>query len=191
MQLSNLRARDVYQNVPASSCQELAGICMENLVIIICIVVLVVGLSLLTLSLKLRARLRSIRQARSRSANPLPPPYSNIGFPPSASRTSSLSKTGSDSSNSPSFDPYRIIPPSLDSSLLLKDDYFSQIPHPDPTLAPSRSAPSPHLPSGVGLGFGPTVQTGPATPTGPLPLTPLPPVYVQDPRRGAEDPIVL
>ncbi|KAJ7490692.1 hypothetical protein FB451DRAFT_1513513 [Mycena latifolia] len=188
MQLLNFRTRDMFQNVaPASNCQELAGICIEDAVILICIVLFAGGLLMLTLGLNLRARLRSTRQARSDS----PPSYSSLGFPPSASRDS-LCKAGLDSPNSPPLDPYRVVLPSLDSSLLLKDEYFSHMPYPEPTLAPSRAAASPPLlPSGVGLGFSSNVQTGPTNPADPLAadgsLTPPSPVYVHDPRRAVEE----
>ncbi|KAJ7704974.1 hypothetical protein B0H17DRAFT_1193461 [Mycena rosella] len=190
MQLLHFRAREVYQNVPASTCRKLAGLCMEDAIIAICILVFIMGCLLLTVGLNIRARIRSILQAR-RAANP--PPYSSLGFPPSASRSPLCKPASPDSSTSPSFDPYRVVAPSLDSSLLLKDDYFAHIPHPDRTLA--ASSPQRLRPCGVGLGFGDTIQTGPAIPAAsPCPadmamdqLTPPPPVYVQDPRRGAED----
>ncbi|KAJ7133433.1 hypothetical protein C8R44DRAFT_870829 [Mycena epipterygia] len=186
MHLLDLKTRDGYQSVPSSSCRLVAGVCAEHVVILAFILIFVAGLSLLTLGLNLRARLRSIRQGRAAPSSP--PPYSNIGFPLSASRDVSLHKAGLDS---PSLDPYHVVAPSLDSSLL-KDDYFTHVPHPDQILAPSRPAPSAHkLPSGVGLRFGSTVQTEPpAAAASPLladgALTPPPPVYVQDPRRGED-----
>ncbi|KAJ7456769.1 hypothetical protein B0H11DRAFT_2065390 [Mycena galericulata] len=183
MQLLYLKARSTYQNVSAGSCREFAGICIGDAIVLIAILVFVVGLSLLTLFLNLRARLRSIRRDRAATSNS-PPPYVSIGFPPSALHDASLYKSGSDSP----LDPYHVVPPSLDSSLLLKGDYFTHVSHPGRTFSPSHAVPTPQrpsaLPSGVGLGFGSTARTGPSPPPafGDVALTPPPPAYGQDPR---------
>jgi hypothetical protein len=169
------------------------------------IVILVVGLFLLTLGLNIRASWRRRREEQAASDNN-PPPYSSLGFPPSPSHDMSLSKSETQSQSSekiysrlclppagPSLDPYHVVAPSFDNSVLLNDEYFSHIPYPDPTLAPSQQRMS-GLPSGagsgVGLGFGNTMQAGPSTPAASIPeLAPLPPAYARDPRRGAaEDP---
>ncbi|KAJ7174029.1 hypothetical protein C8R43DRAFT_1119418 [Mycena crocata] len=165
---------------------------MEDAFIMIAILIFVAGLLFLTLGHNLRARLRASRQASPTPSNASPPPYFSIGFPPSGSHDISLSKSGS---SSPALDPYRVVAPSFDSSLLLKDDYFTHVPQPERTFASSRSAPSRQLISGVGLGLG-NVHTGPATPVAAPPpasasLTPPPPAYVQDSRHGAEDAPVL
>ncbi|KAJ7094700.1 hypothetical protein B0H15DRAFT_947089 [Mycena belliarum] len=170
MQFFSFEAREAYQNVAASSCRELAGICMESAVILICIFIFVAALLLLTLGLNLRTHLRAARHARSAS----PPPYASLGFSPSTSHD----RLHRSPSNSPSLDPYRVVPSSLDSSLLLKDDHFGHVSQPERSLVSPRPTPPP--PSGVGL-FG-SIQTGLVT----SPLPP-PPVYVQDPRRGIED----
>ncbi|KAJ7916036.1 hypothetical protein B0H13DRAFT_377807 [Mycena leptocephala] len=189
MQLLTLKTREAYQNTPSPSCQEFAGLCMKDAVILMFIVILVVGLFLLTLGLNIRASWRRRREEQAASDNN-PPPYSSLGFPPSPSHDMSLSKS---ETQSPSLDPYHVVAPSFDNSVLLNDEYFSHIPYPDPTLAPNQQRMS-GLPSGagsgVGLGFGNTMQAGPSTPAASIPeLAPLPPAYARDPRRGAaEDP---
>jgi len=140
---------------------------------LIFIVVFTGGLLLVTLGLNFRTRWARRRQ-RAASNNSPPPPYSSIGFPTSSSRDAELSKSGS---LSPSLDPYHVVAPSLDNSLLLKDGYFSHVPHPDATVPPSPRR-SPPLPSAVAPGLGGGIQAGPSTP---LSLPPPPPAYVPRP----------
>ncbi|KAJ7028428.1 hypothetical protein C8F04DRAFT_1119288 [Mycena alexandri] len=173
MRFLNFKTREVYQNVPASSCREIVGVCMEDAVVLIFIVVFTGGLFLVTLGLNLRTRWARRRQ--NAASNSPPPPYSSIGFPTSSSRDAELSKSGSPS---PSVDPYHVVAPSLDNSLLLKDEYFSHVPYPDATVPPSPKR-SPPLPSAVALGLGGGVQAGPSTP---LSLAMPPPAYVPRPR---------
>ncbi|KAJ6585576.1 hypothetical protein B0H19DRAFT_1250374 [Mycena capillaripes] len=178
MQLLPFKTREVYQNSPASSCQELAGVCIEDAFILIFILVFVGGLLLLTLGLNFRTRMRR-RADQATSNDSDPPSYSSIGFPPSPSHDLSPHKSGSPS---PSLDPYHVVVPSLDDSLLLKDEYFSHVPYPERILAPNQQR-MPELPSGVGLGLGNIVQAGPSTPPSfDVSLVPPPPAYA---RRGA------
>ncbi|KAJ7228117.1 hypothetical protein B0H12DRAFT_1148061 [Mycena haematopus] len=184
MQRLTFKTRAVYQNTPASSCQELAGVCIDDAIVLIFIVVFVGGLLFLTLVRNFCAWRRTRREDHAESDNN-PPPYSGIGFPPSTSGDLALYKE----SPSPSLDPYHVIAPSFDNSLLLKDSYFSRVTYPDPTVAPNQQRAS-GLPSGVVLDFKFSGVQDPSTPAAPphsdvsLLISP-PPAYVREPRRHA------
>ncbi|KAJ7878870.1 hypothetical protein B0H14DRAFT_1630724 [Mycena olivaceomarginata] len=177
MQLLTLKTRAVYQNTPVSSCQEFAGVCLHDAAIFISIVIFAGGLLLLTLGRHFWApRQRHDSEEDHAESDPSPPSYSSIGFPPSASHDLALYK----GSASPSLDPYHVVAPSFDNSLLLKDEYFSRVPCPEPTLLPNQQHPSSGV--GLGLGFGDnSTQAGLSIPAGapPPPLTSPPPAYVR------------
>ncbi|KAF8215205.1 hypothetical protein K438DRAFT_1955184 [Mycena galopus ATCC 62051] len=180
MPLRNFNTRAVSQNTPASSCQELLGVCISDAVVLIFLVIFVGGLLLVTVVRNLWARRRGEDHAEPDTS---PPPYPSIGFPLSASRDLALSKE----SPGPLLDPYHIVPPSFDNSLLLKDEYFSHVLYPDPTLAPIQQ--QHQRTSSDGLGFGLGVDNSapsgpPAAPSNPS-LTSPPPAYVREPRRDA------
>jgi hypothetical protein len=70
-------------------------------------------------------------------------------------------------STGPPIDPYHVVAPSLEQSLLLKDNYFSHVPYPDrafvlPSL-PTSMPGTQQLPNGAGLGFDSTLQTSPTS----------------------------
>ncbi|KAF7348116.1 hypothetical protein MSAN_01764200 [Mycena sanguinolenta] len=161
MRILTFNARAVYQNTPASSCRELAGVCINDAVVLIFIIVFVGGLLFLTLARNVCVSSRR-RHEDHAEADDNPPPYSGIGLPPSTSPDLALRKQPP----SPSLDPYHVIAPSFDNSLLLKDEYFSHVPYPHPSLASNQQRISGlSMPSGVGLGF---PIAGPA---GPPPLS--------------------
>ncbi|KAJ7621904.1 hypothetical protein DFH06DRAFT_768206 [Mycena polygramma] len=186
MQHSTLKTRVVYQNTPASNCQELGGVCVNDArVILIFIVIFVVGLLLLTLGLNFRASCRKRREDHAAASNP--PPYSSIGLPPSPSGDLPLYKSVYKSgAQSPSLDPYHVVAPSFDSSLLLRDEYFDHVPYPERSLAPTQQRIS--GPSAVTLGLGSTTQA--PLPPSDMSLIAPPPAYARNPlRRYPEDPL--
>ncbi|KAJ6453095.1 hypothetical protein C8R45DRAFT_1223253 [Mycena sanguinolenta] len=173
MQIRTFNARAVYQNTPASSCRELAGICITDAIALIFIIVFVGGLLFLTLVRNFSASGR--RREDHAESDHTPPPYSGIGFPPSSSPDLALCKE----SPSPSLDPYHLVALSFDNSLLLKDQYFSHVPYPHPSLASSQQGPS-----GLGLSMPSGVAPAGSHPlSSSSPLTSPPPAYVREPRR--------
>ncbi|KAJ7170951.1 hypothetical protein C8R46DRAFT_1261862 [Mycena filopes] len=181
MHFLNFKTRDVYQNTPAATCQEIAGVCVVDALFLMAIVVFIGGLFLVTMGLNFRTR--RARCAKPSTTSSSPPAYSSIGFPTSSSsRDTALSKSGSPS---PSLDPYHVVASSLDNSLLLKDEYFTHVLYPEASVPPSPKG-SPPLPSGVGLGLGSDVQAGLSTS---LPLATPPPAYIRHPHYVApQDP---
>ncbi|KAJ6614788.1 hypothetical protein B0H10DRAFT_1950355 [Mycena sp. CBHHK59/15] len=175
MHLSSFRIRGVYQNVPASGCQGLAGLdlCTEDAIILsICSARFCNGIiapdsgpppSFL-------AEVNSDRAFAAKQPAPVLRVEHRFSRVPLVRRFF-LCKSDSASWKSPTLDPHHVEARSFDQTALLKDN----------------------LPSGVGLGFGNTIQTVPSTCHTQSPalasgsLTPPPTAYVQCPRRTAAE----
>ncbi|KAJ6487248.1 hypothetical protein C8R47DRAFT_1216440 [Mycena vitilis] len=187
MQHSTFKTRAVYQNTPASNCQELGGVCVNDArVILIFIVIFVVGLLLLTLAVNFRASCRKSREDHAAASEP--PPYSSIGLPPSPSGDLPLYKSVYKSgAQSPSLDPYHVVAPSFDSSLLLRDEYFDHVPYPERSLAPVNQQ---RISGPAAVTVGSCSTTHAPRPPSDMPLVAPPPAYARSPlRRYPEDPL--